>query len=143
MTSLETSLAQSGHRPAPAAPEPSGAEHDPEPEESQAGYDPMDVDLGVIPEEEPREEDPEEEPEEVPEEEPENEPEDKPEDELEDEPENEPKEEPEEEPDEEERVKVPLESGELGNPIEIEADSESSEEQMAQRDSDSILIYLD
>ena len=55
MTSLEISLAQFGHQPAPAAPDASMAKPNLEPEESRAGYDPMDVDLGVIPEEEPKE----------------------------------------------------------------------------------------
>ncbi|XP_056175788.1 uncharacterized protein LOC115688931 [Syzygium oleosum] len=128
MTSLETSLAQSGLQPAPATPEPSGAEHDSEPEKSQARYDPMDVDLEVIPEEEPEEEDPKEEPKEAPENEPEDEPEEDPEmeseDAPEDEPEDEPANEPEKESDEEERLEVPLESGDVDNPIEINADSE-------------------
>ena len=39
------------------------AEPDPEPEESQAGFNLIDVDLGAVPEEEPEEEEPEEEPE--------------------------------------------------------------------------------
>ncbi|XP_056161747.1 uncharacterized protein LOC130135909 [Syzygium oleosum] len=65
--------------PAESALEPSGAEHELEPEESQAGYDPMDMDLEVIPKEEPEDEDPEDKPEEAPEEEPEEEPEDVPE----------------------------------------------------------------
>ncbi|XP_056160995.1 uncharacterized protein LOC130135556 [Syzygium oleosum] len=64
-------------QPAPAAPASSGAEHEPEPEESLAGDDPMDVDLEAIPEEEPKEEEPEAEPEDEPAEsaEPEEEPE--------------------------------------------------------------------
>ncbi|XP_030443651.2 uncharacterized protein LOC115665986 [Syzygium oleosum] len=112
MASLDTSLTQLGHQPVLAAPEPSMAEPDSEPEESQAGFDPMDVDLGAVLEEE-LEEEPEEEPEE------------------------ESEEEPKEEPEEEERIEVPLESGDEDNPIEIEADSESSEEQVAQGESDS------
>ncbi|XP_056162800.1 uncharacterized protein LOC130136702 [Syzygium oleosum] len=126
MTSLETSLAQFGHQPAPATPEPSGAEHKSEPEESQAEYDPMDVDLEVIPEEE---------------EEPEAKPEEAPEDEHEDEPEEEPVHVPpyeqwidaefvpeyesDEEPVEEERDEVPAESGDIDHPIEIKAEPES------------------
>ena len=67
MTSLETSLAQLGHQYAPAALEPIVAVPDPEPGESQVGYDPMDVNLDVTPKVELEEED---EQEEVPEEEP-------------------------------------------------------------------------
>ncbi|XP_056171255.1 uncharacterized protein LOC130139269 [Syzygium oleosum] len=148
MTSLDTSLAQSGHQHIPTAPEPSVAEPNPEPEESQAGYDPMDVDLGVVPEEGPREEDPKEEPEEAPEEEPEDEPEEDQEVEPEEKPEgdleleqeeqleDEPKEEPDEESEEEEWIEVSLESGDEDNPIEIEADSESSKELVDQGVSD-------
>ncbi|XP_056176735.1 uncharacterized protein LOC115662022 [Syzygium oleosum] len=64
-------------QPAPAAPGSSGAEHEPEPEESLAGDNPMDVDLEAIPEEEPEEEEPEAEPKDEPAEsaEPEEEPE--------------------------------------------------------------------
>ncbi|XP_056172373.1 uncharacterized protein LOC115674146 [Syzygium oleosum] len=105
MTSLDTSLAQLGHQPVPVATKPSVAEPDSEPKESQAGYDPMDMDLGAVLEEEPEEEpeeDPEDEPEEASEEEPEEASEVEPEDELE--------EEPEEESEEEERIEVPLES---------------------------------
>ncbi|XP_056169577.1 uncharacterized protein LOC115685885 [Syzygium oleosum] len=74
LTSVETSLAQSGLQQAPAAPELSEAEHEPEPDESHAGYDPMYVDLEAIPEKEPEEEEPEAEPEDEPAE-PEGEPE--------------------------------------------------------------------
>ncbi|XP_056161866.1 uncharacterized protein LOC115665152 [Syzygium oleosum] len=70
LTSVETSLAQSGLQPAPAAPGSSGAEHEPEPEESLAGDDPMDVNLEAILEEEPDEEELEAEPEDEPEDEP-------------------------------------------------------------------------
>ncbi|XP_056159964.1 uncharacterized protein LOC115677549 [Syzygium oleosum] len=111
MTSHETSLAQSGHQPAPAAPEPSVAEPDLEPEESQAGFDLMDIDLGAMLEEELEEEEPEEEPEKESEEEPE--------------------EELYEESEEDERIEVPLETGDEDNRIEIEADSESSEDRVA------------
>ncbi|XP_056165621.1 uncharacterized protein LOC130137711 [Syzygium oleosum] len=117
MTSLDTSLAQSGYQHVPAALEPSVAEPNPEPKESQAGYDPMDVDLDVVPEEEPEEEPeevPEEELEDEPEEDPEVEPEEEPVGDLELEPEEQPEDEPEEEPDEEseeeERIEVLLES---------------------------------
>ncbi|XP_056166366.1 uncharacterized protein LOC130137882 [Syzygium oleosum] len=132
MTSLETSLAQSGLQQTPIAPEPSGDEHEPEPEESQAGYDPMDVDLEVIPEEEPKEEQPEAEPEEAPEDEHEDEPEEEPEHIPEYEqwidPEFVPEDESDEEPVEEQRDEVPAESGDLNNSIEIEAEPEFSEE---------------
>ncbi|XP_056163780.1 uncharacterized protein LOC130137074 [Syzygium oleosum] len=101
MTSLKTSLAQSGHQPDPTVPE-----LDPESKESQARYDPMNVDLGVIPEEEPRED----------------EPEDEPEDELVEEP-------------EEERIEGQIKSGDEDNPIKIEADSESSDEHVPDEDS--------
>ncbi|XP_056160854.1 uncharacterized protein LOC130135473 [Syzygium oleosum] len=128
LTSLDTSLALSRHQHVPSTPESTVAE----PEESQAGYDPMDVDLKVIPKEEEEEEDPKDEPEEEPEEDPEMGLEDVPEDE----PEYEPEDEPEEEFDEEERVEAPVESGDIDNPIEIEADSESSEEPDYDRVSD-------
>ncbi|XP_056159715.1 uncharacterized protein LOC130135194 [Syzygium oleosum] len=127
MTSLETSLVQSGLQPAPAAPEPLGAEHDSEPEESQAGYDLMDVDL------EAPEDELEEELEDIPEDEPWYEPEYVPEYD----PEFVPEDESDDEPVEEERVEVPAELGDINNPIEIEAESESSKEPTVQRDSDS------
>ncbi|XP_056171574.1 uncharacterized protein LOC130139172 [Syzygium oleosum] len=133
-----TSLAQSGHQAAPATPEPPLAEPDLELEESQAGYDPMDVDLEAIPEEELEED---EAPEKEPEDEHEGEPEDAPEGELEYVPEYDPEFVPEDESDEgsdeEERVEVPAKSGDINNPIKIEASPESSEEQTVQRDSDS------
>ena len=110
MISLETSLAQSGHQHAPAVPKSSVAEPDPEPEESQVRFNPMDLDLGVIPEEGPEEE---------------ADPVDEPVDELD------------EEHDDEERIAAPVESGEdENNPIEIEADSKSSEELETEDDSD-------
>ncbi|XP_030439641.1 uncharacterized protein LOC115661535 [Syzygium oleosum] len=126
MTSLETSLAQSGLQQAPAAPEPSGAEHEPEPKESQVGYDPMDVDLEAIPEEEPEEKEPKSDPEE-PEDEPEEEPEHIPEYEQWIDLEFVPEDEFDEEPVEEEWDEVPAESGDINNPIEIEAEPEYSE----------------
>ncbi|XP_030458811.1 uncharacterized protein LOC115679362 [Syzygium oleosum] len=142
MTSLETSLAQSGLQPAPAAPkhaapEPSGAEHDLDPEESQAGYDPMDVDLEVIPEEEPEEEAPYEEPKKDPEMRPEDAPEGEPEYEPEYYPEFMPKDKSDEEPVKEQQDEVPAKSGDINNLIEIEAELESSKEQTVQGDSDS------
>ncbi|XP_056160994.1 uncharacterized protein LOC130135555 [Syzygium oleosum] len=126
-------------QPAPAAPGSSGAEHEPEPEESLAGDDPMDVDLEAIPEEESEEEEPEAEPEDEPAEfaEPEEEreyilpyeqwmdPEFVPEDDLL------------EEPVEEEQDEVPAELGDINHQIEIEAEPESSEEQIVQGNSDS------
>ncbi|XP_030473991.2 protein Ycf2-like [Syzygium oleosum] len=118
MTSLDTSLAQSGHQPVPAEPESTVAELEPEPEESQAGYDQMDVDLDEEPEEEPEEELEEE-----------------PERQLEEEPEGELEVEPEEEPEDEPPIDVPNDSDD--EIIEIEADSESSEEQEDQGESDS------
>ncbi|XP_056162435.1 uncharacterized protein LOC130136254 [Syzygium oleosum] len=142
MTSLETSLAQSGHQHAPVAPEPTVAKPDPEPEESQAGYDPIDVHLEVIPEEDPEEEeeDPEAKPEEAPEVEPEAEPEEEPEDVPEYEPwydpEFVPEDESDEDPVEEERVDAPAKSDDINNPIDIEAEPESSEEPTVQGSSD-------
>ncbi|XP_056162436.1 uncharacterized protein LOC130136255 [Syzygium oleosum] len=143
MTSLETSLAQSRHQHARVAPEPTVAEPDPELEESQAGYDPMDVDLEVISEEDPEEEeDPEAEPEEAPEVKPEAEPEEEPEDVPEYEPWYDPEfvleDKSDEDPVEEERVEAPAESGDINNPNEIEAEPESSEEPTVQGSSDAV-----
>ncbi|XP_030475107.2 uncharacterized protein LOC115692407 [Syzygium oleosum] len=74
LTSVDTSLAQSGLHSTAAAQGSSGAEHEPEPEASQVEDDSMDIDLEPIPEEEPEEAEAEVDPEVEPEVEPEDEP---------------------------------------------------------------------
>ncbi|XP_056172148.1 uncharacterized protein LOC130139365 [Syzygium oleosum] len=132
-------MAQSGLHPAPVAQESSKAEHEPEPKGSQAEFDPMDIDLEPIPEEEPEEVEPEAEPENEPAESAE--PEEEPDYILPFEQWMDPNFVPEddffEEPVEEEQIEVPAESGDIDHPIVIEAESESSEEQADQGGSDS------
>ena len=126
LTSLETSLAQSGLHLASVVPEPSETKHEPEQEESQAGYDPMDVNLKVILEEEHEggKENLEAEPQEVPETESEDEKEGVPVYDYN--PYYVPKDEPVEEQVEEERDEALVgKSGDIGHPIEIEVESES------------------
>ena len=132
LTSTEVSVAQSGHHPVTNS---SVAAPESEPEESQAGYGPMDVEMEEILEEGEPEAQPEEE---VPEEEA------KPDMEANY---NLPYEqwlnyefmldvEPVEDPVKEEPVQDPSESGDINHPIEIEPDSESSEEEVPDEDSD-------
>ncbi|XP_056167638.1 uncharacterized protein LOC130138226 [Syzygium oleosum] len=124
---------------APTAQGSSGAENKPEPEGSLAGDDSMDVDLEPILEERPEEEEPEAEPEDEPAESAE--PEEEPKYILPFKQWMDPNFVPEdgffEEPAEEDQDKVPAESGDINHPIEIEAESESLEEQSDQANSDS------
>ncbi|XP_056168702.1 uncharacterized protein LOC130138507 [Syzygium oleosum] len=119
--------------------ESSAAEHEPEPEGSQAEVDPMDIDLEPIPEEEPEEVEPEAEPENEPAKSAE--PDEEPDYILPFEQWMDPNFVPEdgflEEPVEGDQDEVPAELGDINHPIEIEAEPESSEEQTVQGDLDS------